>query len=107
MLKLLALRGLTSYALTHIKQAPKDEFFTVIFFFFFCLQSTIHGICNLFPEKYVVLFTEIAFLAHYQMLHYCTGGYPRPNIIAMTTLSSDIQRCEGKGIFSVNLPPAL
>lgn len=76
--KLLELRGLTCYALTHIKQALKDEFFTVICILLFFI--VLHGeqgfaVSYFLPQTLLVFLTAIAFPPHYQMLNQCTGGH--------------------------------
>lgn len=77
MLELPELRGLTSYALTHIKQDRKEIFHRHLFFFSLacCMVSQAWLSAIFLSQTWLVVLTEIAFLPHYQMLNQCTGGH--------------------------------
>lgn len=131
MLKLLEMRGLTSYALTHIKQALKEIFHRHLFFSFFFPSSSCCMACqarlsaaspptalSFFPlQTWLVVLTEIAFsssLSNVESVHGVLWGRGAHHQFPVTqnhlcwqqSAVTYIDR-EGEGVASVNLLPGL
>lgn len=112
------LRGLTSYALTHIKQALWffSPFSPTVICFLFCLALPPRAVRQTrlsasYPQTWLVVLTEKAFLPHYQMLNQYTGGHHQfPSTQHhLCWQRSAVTYIDGRGkdVASVNLLPEL